>query len=230
VPTVGRPDHGHYTTEAILGGRKCPKRARANRPRLSRCDVADPRHCDLIWLGRSSEFVSKLTPGARQILGHADIDEIAIENDAAQRAGRGERRQRVSFQRTAVAQVIENRSVKRIDAAADQSGPRLRWPIYEFDDPVLLQGDAAITRGIGDLAQRHDADYGNIVEQPFPEGVKRDVEPGIAIEQVKCLIEMVARMPQRAAGLRNVRFDRHVDTRTGSGPVSPQHTPRFDRP
>ena len=159
-------------------------------------------------------FVTELPPGARQILGHADIDKVAIEGEAAQLPLAGKQRQHIALQRAALAQMIEQRSPKRIDAAADRARPGLRWPLGEFGDPVPLHPDAAVTRGIGDLAQRHHADCRWIAEQPLAEALNRDVEPGIAIEQIKRLIKAVARMPQRAAGARGVRLGRDLDRQT----------------
>ena len=152
---------------------------------------------------RPRQLPWQLVLRSHEVCGDADVDEPAGLLDPAQQALRRQVRQHVGFERALRPQPLDHTPVEHVDPGVDQARPRTRLAGFRarperVEASVLPQGGDAIARRVGDLPQHQRA------ERPGGQGGQRRtehaVEPGIAIDQQKALIEQRRRMVQCAAG------------------------------
>ncbi len=102
-------------------------------------------------------------------------------------------------------------AAQRIDAAADEAGTGIGWPVGERGDSIAAQGNRAVARRIRQMPQRQCAERRLVLLEPGRQIEQVHVEPGIAVEQQERLVEPISCPPQRSAGSGRFRFDHHLD-------------------
>lgn len=134
-------------------------------------------------------------PGAREIGGYPDIDEITRVREAEQSTLLREIGQNIALERANGLQAVNERTPKRINAAAHHPGARHHRALGEAGNSPVGQGRRSVPGRIRDLAQGDRADRRRLVRQSETKIEQIDIEPGISVEQEEPIVEPLTGLP-----------------------------------
>ncbi len=135
------------------------------------------QHAVAVEKGSRPLTVDDFSPGAGQVVGHADVDKVAVVLGAEQKTRRSEPGENVPFERTIRLELVDQGAAEGVDTAADEPRAGLRRPLGKARNPVAGHFDRAKSRRIGKAAQRNKAERRTSVGDPATELREIDVKP-----------------------------------------------------
>ena len=144
---------------------------------------------------------------------HADIDEEAVEHLAGNLPAPRQFRQHVHLQRSLALHPVESLAAQEVNAPIDEAfAGRLGASIVEIDNAFAAEFRHPVARAVLGAAKRHGHERVGMARPGKPaEGQKRDIEPGIAVDQQDVFIENATGGKQGTGSAERLGFDDDLD-------------------